>query len=100
MPGRGPERWALAAAALAGIQVGAGIAGSRWLLSDIGPLSLALLRYAVALATPVPLLAWVGGTRGALARLNAGDAIRVMLLGIVQSMSMPAWGRCCSRPFR
>jgi drug/metabolite transporter (DMT)-like permease len=84
MTGRRTERWALGAAALAGIQVGAGIAGSRWLVADIGPLSLTFLRYAVALATLVPLLAWVGGTRGALARLTPGDAIRVMLLGVVQ----------------
>jgi drug/metabolite transporter (DMT)-like permease len=78
------ERWALGAAALAGIQVGACIAGSRWLVADIGPLSLTFLRYAVALATLVPLLALVGGTRASLARLTAGDAIRVALLGIVQ----------------
>jgi drug/metabolite transporter (DMT)-like permease len=78
------ERLALAAAALAGIQVGACIAGSRWLMSDIGPLSLTLLRYAIALATLVPLLAAVGGARQALARLTAADAIRVALLGIVQ----------------
>jgi drug/metabolite transporter (DMT)-like permease len=78
------ERLALGAAALAGIQVGASIAGSRWLVGDIGPLSLALLRYAVALATLMPLLALVGGTRASLVRLTAGDAIRVALLGIVQ----------------
>ena len=78
------ERLALGAAALAGIQVGACIAGSRWLVHDIGPLSLTFLRYAVALATLVPLLAMVGGTRASLARLTAGDAIRVALLGIVQ----------------
>ena len=81
---RHTERWALGAAALAGIQVGACIAGSRWLLSDIGPLSLTFLRYAVALATLVPLLAAVGGTRDGLSRLSVGDAIRVALLGIVQ----------------
>jgi drug/metabolite transporter (DMT)-like permease len=78
------ERLALCAAALAGIQVGACIAGSRWLVSDIGPLSLTFLRYAVALATLVPLLAMVGGTREALARLTAADTIRVAVLGIVQ----------------
>ena len=61
--GRHTERGALGAAALAGIQVGACIAGSRWLVSDIGPLSLTFLRYSIALATLVTLLAWVGGTR-------------------------------------
>jgi drug/metabolite transporter (DMT)-like permease len=82
--GQHTERWALGAAALAGIQVGACIAGSRWLVHDIGPLSLTFLRYAVALATLVPLLAFVGGTRASLSRLTVGDAIRVALLGIVQ----------------
>ncbi len=81
---RRTERWALGAAALVGIQVGACIAGSRWLMSELGPLSLTFLRYAIALATLLPLLAWVGGTRASLARLTAGDAIRVSLLGIVQ----------------
>jgi drug/metabolite transporter (DMT)-like permease len=78
------ERHALAAAALVGIQVGACIAGSRWLMLDMGPLSLTFLRYAIALATLLPLLAFVGGTRDGLARLSAGDAIRAALLGIVQ----------------
>jgi drug/metabolite transporter (DMT)-like permease len=78
------ERRALGAAALAGIQVGACIAGSRWLMNDIGPLSLTFLRYAVALATLLPLLAVVGGARDALSRLTAGDAGRVALLGIAQ----------------
>lgn len=82
--GRHTERWALGAAALAGVQVGASIAGSRWLVSDIGPLSLTFLRYAIALATLLPLLALVGGARCALARLTAGDGLRVALLGIVQ----------------
>jgi drug/metabolite transporter (DMT)-like permease len=85
---RRKERWALGAAALVGIQVGACIAGSRWLMlggvQGLGPLSLTFLRYAIALATLLPLLALVGGTRAGLARLTAGDAIRVALLGIVQ----------------
>lgn len=89
---RSKERWALGAAALAGIQVGACIAGSRWLMREqgsadvqaLGPLSLTFLRYAIAWATLLPLLALVGGTRASLARLTAGDAVRVALLGIVQ----------------
>jgi drug/metabolite transporter (DMT)-like permease len=85
---RRTERWALGAAALVGIQVGACIAGSRWLMlggaQGLGPLSLTFLRYAIALATLLPLLALFGGTRAGLARLTAGDAIRVALLGIVQ----------------
>jgi drug/metabolite transporter (DMT)-like permease len=78
------ERLALTAAALVGVQVGASIAGSRWLVHELGPLSLTFLRYAIALATLLPLLAFVGGTRVSLARLTAGDAMRVALLGIVQ----------------
>jgi drug/metabolite transporter (DMT)-like permease len=78
------ERWALGAAALVGVQVGACIAGSRWVVHELGPLSLTFVRYAIALSTLMLLLAFVRGTRASLARLTAADAIRVVLLGIAQ----------------
>lgn len=78
------ERLALAAAALVGIQVGACIAASRWVVHELGPMSLTFLRYAIALATLLPLLGLVGGTRAALSRLGRADAVRVALLGIAQ----------------
>jgi drug/metabolite transporter (DMT)-like permease len=75
------ERVALGAAALVGIQVGACIAGSRWLVHDLGPLSLTFLRYAIALASLLPFLA---GAPAAWARLGARDAAVVALIGIAQ----------------
>jgi drug/metabolite transporter (DMT)-like permease len=75
------ERVALGAAALVGIQVGACIAGSRWLVHELGPLSLTFLRYAIALASLVPFLA---GAPAAWARLGARDAVVVALIGIAQ----------------
>jgi drug/metabolite transporter (DMT)-like permease len=82
-PGHDPrsERLALATAALVGIQVGACIAGSRWVVPDLGPLSLTFLRYAIALLSLLPFL---GGAGAALARLSARDALLVVVLGITQ----------------
>lgn len=75
------ERLALAAAALVGVQVGACIAGSRWLVHDMGPLSLTFLRYAIALACLLPFL---GGARQALSRLSRREVLEVAALGITQ----------------
>jgi drug/metabolite transporter (DMT)-like permease len=75
------ERLALLAAALVGIQVGACIAGSRWVVHELGPVSLTFLRYAIALATLLPFLA---GARAALAHMNRRDAVAIALLGITQ----------------
>ncbi len=72
---------ALAGAALVGIQVGACIAGSRWLLQELGPLSLTFLRYTIALASLLPFLR---GARAAWSRLGRRDAVAVALLGVVQ----------------
>jgi drug/metabolite transporter (DMT)-like permease len=71
----------LAAAALVGIQVGACIAGSRWLVHELGPLSLTFLRYAIALASLLPFLV---GARAAWSRLSVRDTLSVALIGIAQ----------------
>jgi drug/metabolite transporter (DMT)-like permease len=76
-----PERWALAAAALVGVQVGACIAGSRWVVHELGPVSLTFLRYAIALASLLPFLA---GAPAAWARLTVREAIATALLGLTQ----------------
>jgi drug/metabolite transporter (DMT)-like permease len=81
---RARERLALVAAALVGIQVGAGIAGSRWVVHDLGAVSLTFVRYAIALASLLLFVGAVGGARAALARLNAREAAVVALIGIVQ----------------
>jgi drug/metabolite transporter (DMT)-like permease len=80
-PARARERLALTAAALVGVQVGAGIAASRWLVHDLGPLSLTFLRYAIALASLLPFLAGAGA---ALARLTRRETVVVMVLGMTQ----------------
>jgi drug/metabolite transporter (DMT)-like permease len=80
-PARSRERLALVAAALVGVQVGAGIAASRWLVHDLGPLSLTFLRYAIALASLLPFLA---GARVALVRLSWRETTVVAALGITQ----------------
>ena len=76
------ERFALAAAALVGVQVGACIAGSRWVVHALGAVPLTFLRYAIALAC---LLAFLRGARAAWARLTVREAATVALLGVGQT---------------
>jgi drug/metabolite transporter (DMT)-like permease len=75
------ERLALLAAAVVGVQVGACIAGSRWVVHELGPLSLTFLRYAIALASLLPFLA---AAPRAWQRLTRGELLAVALLGITQ----------------
>lgn len=75
------ERLALLAAAVVGVQVGACIAGSRWVVHELGPVSLTFLRYAIALASLLPFLA---SAPRALRRLTKREALAVALLGITQ----------------
>ena len=56
---------ALLAAAATGVQVGAATVASRFLVGEIAPLTLALLRYAIGAACLVPVTLW-------LARRHAG----------------------------
>jgi drug/metabolite transporter (DMT)-like permease len=73
------EGLALAAAAATGIQVGAALVASRVVVHDIGPGSLALLRYAIAVLCLLPPLLVMGGTRFA-----RKDLVPIMGLGIMQ----------------
>jgi drug/metabolite transporter (DMT)-like permease len=75
------ERLALLAAAVVGVQVGACIAGSRWLVHDLGPVSLTFLRYAIGLASLLPFLA---AAPRALKHLTRREVLAVVLLGITQ----------------
>jgi drug/metabolite transporter (DMT)-like permease len=75
------ERLALMAAAVVGVQVGACIAGSRWVVHELGPVSLTFLRYAIALASLLPFLA---AAPRALRRLTGREVLAVALLGITQ----------------
>lgn len=77
------QRRALLAAAAVGVQVGAAIAASRAVVHEVGPVSLAFLRYAIALVTLLPfVLAGNGGWR-ALA-LPWRDALAASILGVLQ----------------
>ncbi len=75
---------AIAAAALTGVQVGAAIVASRFVLAEVPPLTLALLRYAVGFACLLPF-ALRGSAPGALRSLCASrDTLPVALLGMGQ----------------
>jgi drug/metabolite transporter (DMT)-like permease len=78
------ERVALTAAALVGVQVGACIAGSRWVVHEVGPVSLTFLRYAIGLASLLPFLFAAPQALQALRRLTRREAVAVALLGITQ----------------
>ncbi|WP_246529466.1 DMT family transporter [Microvirga zambiensis] len=73
------ETLALAAAAITGVQVGAALVATRFVIQDVGPASLAFLRYAVAVLCLIPPLLMSVRTRFALR-----DLVVVMALGIVQ----------------
>jgi drug/metabolite transporter (DMT)-like permease len=68
-----------AAAAATGIQVGAAIVATRFVIGETAPASLALLRYAIGLLCLVPPLALARS-----ARIAPRDLVPIGLLGIVQ----------------
>lgn len=67
------------AAAATGIQVGAAIVATRFVIGETAPASLALLRYAIGLLCLVPPLALAGRTR-----IASRDLLPIGLLGVVQ----------------
>ncbi len=76
---RRTETLALMAAAVTGVQVGAALVASRFVIHDIGPASLAFLRYAIAVLCLVPFVLVTARTR-----FVPRDLLAVMGLGIVQ----------------
>ncbi|MBF9198144.1 EamA family transporter [Microvirga terrestris] len=70
---------ALVAAAVTGVQVGAALVASRFVIHDIGPASLAFLRYAIAVLCLAPFV-----IASARVRFTFRDLLAVMGLGIVQ----------------
>ena len=70
---------ALLAAGATGVQVGAAMVATRFVVNDIGPGSLALLRYAIAVLCILPFF-----LRQPKRRFTARDMVAVMALGIVQ----------------
>jgi drug/metabolite transporter (DMT)-like permease len=75
------EALALGAAAVVGVQVGACIAGSRWVVHDVGPVGLTFLRYAIGLAS---LLPFVAGAWRVVTRLSLREWLLTAMLGILQ----------------
>lgn len=73
---------ALAAAALTGVQVGAAIVASRFVVAEVPPLTLALLRYAIGLACLLPFA--IGATTRPAAAAMKPDLLPMAALGVVQ----------------
>jgi len=73
-------RWAPWAAAAVGVQVGAAIVATRGVAGDLGPATLACLRYLLALACLLPFARAAGGEAG----IARHDLPMVMLLGVGQ----------------
>jgi drug/metabolite transporter (DMT)-like permease len=71
---------ALVAAAAVGVQVGAAIVATRFVVGQLGPASIACLRYAIALASLLPFVA-LSRARTAIA---PRDLAAVLLLGVGQ----------------
>lgn len=80
------EGRALLAAAAVGVQVGAAIAASRAVVHEVGPVSLAFLRYAIALVTLLPfvLTGRSGGAGWRALALPWRDALAASVLGVLQ----------------
>ena len=85
------NRWAPWAAAAVGVQVGATIVATRIVVDQLGPATLAALRYAIGLASLLPFV-WHAARREAAAgaagastpRIQANELPRIVLLGIGQ----------------
>ena len=80
------NRWAPWAAAVVGVQVGATIVATRVVVDQLGPATLAALRYAIGLASLLPFV-WQAARREAAAgtstpRIRAGELPRIVLLGL------------------
>lgn len=75
----GNARLAVLAAAAVGVQVGAAIVATRFVVGQTGPASLALLRYAIGFLCLLPAVLAAGRVR-----FDARDVIPIALLGITQ----------------
>ena len=85
------NRWAPWAAAAVGVQVGATIVATRVVVDQLGPATLAALRYAIGLASLLPFVwqaarreAAAGATGTATPRIQASELPRIVLLGVGQ----------------
>ena len=72
--------WPAAAAAAAGVLVGAAMVATRFVVDQAGPASLALLRYAIGFSCLLPVMLLSPGR----ARFARRDLLPIALLGIAQ----------------
>lgn len=79
MSGNTKESLALLAAAGTGIQVGAAIVATRFVVDQTGPASLALLRYAIGFLCLLPFVAAAGRIK-----IEPRDMLPIALLGTIQ----------------
>ncbi len=77
-------RWAPWAAAAVGVQVGAAIVATRFVVGEVGPATLAGLRYAIGLATLLPFVLHFVRHTPQRTPITARELPRMALLGIGQ----------------
>ena len=71
---------AMLAAAATGVQVGAALVATRFVVDEAGPISLALLRYIVGVLCLLPFVLLAGKA----ARIGRRDLVPIALIGMVQ----------------
>ncbi|HKX39754.1 MAG TPA: DMT family transporter [Burkholderiaceae bacterium] len=76
-------RWAPWAAAAVGVQVGAAIVATRAVVGELGPVTLAALRYAIGLLTLLPFV-WPALRDARAPRIARREWLQIALLGIGQ----------------
>lgn len=72
--------WPALAAASTGVQVGAALVATRFVLDESGPISLALLRYTIGFLCLLPFVLMAGKR----ARIGRRDLLPIAILGIIQ----------------
>jgi len=72
--------WPALAAASTGVQVGAALVATRFVVDESGPISLALLRYTIGFLCLLPFVLMAG--KGA--RIGRRDLLPIAILGIIQ----------------
>src|SRR5688572_27407931 len=75
-----PARLPLVAAAATGVQVGAAIVATRFAVGEVGPFSIAFLRYGLAVLCLLPAIA----AMGPFPRVPLRDLVPISMLGIGQ----------------
>ena len=80
MPEVTPQRLALIAASITGVQTGAAIVGTRVVVDALGPATIGAARYAIALLLLLPIVLATGASLAVARR----DRLSVVVLGVLQ----------------